>query len=524
MFRFAFYQIPFMRNGTSVPALAAGTTAVSALEKYKKIEIVTPLQFSETQAQVVINNGDAIADSGANYMRVARTTSQAIGDYSTDAAEAFYWVDDVQLLAAAEGATPAAVVTFSPDVWLTDFYSKDSTPAVNGRILQTSLNSQVLKDEPRRLDIEGGAQSGDPFVLPYLELGAPSNPAEADLGYVVFATFINEFGGIVGVRTYQSYSIDDTRNVLYQFSHVTQIWSLNDTLKENVQLVNLYALPELDYPAVDNTSQIKLITESDTQISYECAFMKGVNVIAPKTLNITVSESTAKRLGQAYRKFLLTPKKIIELKNLKFEKNESGEYTANVLAFRASYANRSQSDSMQILLFVNNEIVDVSDDFMVDFAVNEERLKQSQNKQLYALQSISSAIAAIGGAVGGFASGNYFGATQAIIGGVENIASRQAALKQPAHIRCDGNAAVAIASTGLFSIVSFDNVANNDSMEEYLQNYGYTYDNAPPFTFPGEQNVYYKFQSVEVSGITGGQYSAHEIAQAFLRGVRLKTL
>ena len=237
-----------MRGGTRVPALAAGVAAVSALEKYKKAEVVTRLQFSETQAQVVINNGDVIADSGANYMRVARTTSETVGDYSTDTAAAFYWVDDIQLLAAAEGATPAALVSFTPDPWLTDFFAPEAAPTVHGRIAQTTYTNAALEAEARTVDVEPvGFNAAPPNVWGYLENGGAQDwysYAATEAKYRVCVTCISENREIFGYESLDVYDRDSVLPAALEVSRIASVKVQNPPQTYNLSVLKIYILPQ----------------------------------------------------------------------------------------------------------------------------------------------------------------------------------------------------------------------------------------------------------------------------------------
>ena len=532
MFRFTFYRIPFMRGGTRVPALAAGSPAVSALEKYKKAEVVTRLQFSETQAQAVINNGDTLADSGANYMRVARTTSETVGDYSTDTAAAFYWVDDIQLLAAAEGATPAALVSFTPDPWLTDFYASESAPTVHGRIAQTTYTSDALESEIRTVDAEPvGFGAAPPTVWGYLENGGTGNfysPVATGANYRVCVTCASENGEIFG---YESLEVYDRNNVLktaLQVSRIASVKVQNPPQTYNLSVLKIYILPQSATPNIGEDKADLYGTDGLPLPVTMYPMVPATDLRGGSgSATVTEPETPFKPLfAPQVRKFLCTPKRAIELKTINFIGGGSTKGYAVVARLFVRYSRESMSDALQIMVIVNGELVDVSDDFTVDFAVNEELLRQSQQKELYALQAISNALGAAGGVVGGLSSGNYFGAVQAAAGGISGLVSPRAAARTPATVKGDGSASIAVGQCGLLSLVLYDDYGNAETIAASVEKYGYVFENAPRLDFdtrPPAGN-YYQFATVEVSGTTGGQLSQLEIADAFRRGVRLVEL
>src|SRR5699024_6303001 len=63
--------------------------------------------------------------------------------YTNDRRPAYYWVEDLQFVGVSDG-TPAAIVTISPDVWLTDFFP--NMPTVRGRLAQST---KLMAGDPR---------------------------------------------------------------------------------------------------------------------------------------------------------------------------------------------------------------------------------------------------------------------------------------------------------------------------------------------------------------------------------------
>lgn len=537
MFRFTFYQIPFMRGGTRVPALAAGATAVSALEKYKKNEVVTRLQFSETQAQVVINNGDTLADSGANYMRVARTTSQTVGDYSADTAAAFYWVDDIQLLAAAEGATPAALVSFTPDSWLTDFFAPEASPTVRGRLAQTTKKDDTTNNEPKESAIDPVTSYTDiPSVeiRPFLDLSGQRDPPQG-VGYRICGIFSAENSQIVTFFTSDVFARADVPRAVWEMGCVNQV-SMDfgaGVVQQDVKLSvsRLYVIPAQWVGSSPSPEEyIDLQTGWSTVSAYKAKNGTIGSIYGYDAEIITVDGTTAFGGGKEWikpstRAYVCTPKRQIELREPLGVTNTEG-FGALFWIRCECAADFHGAASLSILMFINGEWIDVSNDFEADFAVNDEAVKQSQNKSLYALQSITSVIGAVGGAIGGVKSGNYFGAVQAVAGGINGLAEQRAARRQPASItNAGGTVCDFIERVGLLYIAII-RAQNETQLTEYAEEYGYILTNEPLVQYDGADLVgeFARFAEVDVTGTTGGQLSQLEIADAFRRGVRLVEL
>lgn len=537
MFRFTFYQIPFMRNGTRVPALAAGVTAVSALEKYKKTEIVTRLQFSETQAQAVINNGDAIADSGANYMRVARTTSETVGDYSTDTAAAFYWVDDIQLLAAAEGRTPAALVSFTPDPWLTDFFAPEASPTVRGRLAQTTKKDGTTNNEPKESAIDPVTSYTDnPFaeIRPFLDLEGQSDPPQG-VGYRICGIFSAENSQIVTFFTSDVFDRAGVSRAVWEMGCVNRV-SMDfgaGVVQQDVNLSvsRLYVIPAVWVDSPPSAEEyIDLQTGWSTVSAYKAKNGAIGSIYGYNAEIFTVDETTTFGGGKEWlkpstRAYVCTPKRQIELREPLGVTRTDGLGALFWIRCECA-ANFHGAASLSILMFINGEWIDVSSDFEADFAVNEEAVKQSQNKSLYALQSITNVIGAVGGAIGGVKSGNYFGAVQAVAGGINGLAEQRAARRQPAAItNAGGTVCDFIERVGLLYIAII-RAQNETQLAEYAEEYGYILTNEPLVQYGGADLVgeFARFAEVDVTGTTGGQLSQLEIADAFRRGVRLVEL
>lgn len=535
-----------MKGGTVVPALPSNKTAETALQPYKKYEVVTNLQFSETQSQLVLNGGEEITESGANYMRVARTTSQTLNNYSSDSAPAFYWVDDMQLLGTTTLGDPAVLVTFSPDVWLTDFFAPESTPTVFGRVAQTTIENNVVLRERREsaMDPVQSRQGGSPAIeiYPYADIDWQRQTWPQGKGYFCVAVYASENSQIFMFKT--DGVIQDPDKVAYTVWKLGQVVKTKMKLGEpvegqvaqdvNLTLIKVYVLPTLFFLAIptDDSEAITLQTGGNPTVAAHKVEMPPPLTEYAKYNIVGVPASGSLSFNSKYWDnvnnvvYFCTPKRKIRIKDGLGDFNLSSG--ADLIAFFEVFAAGSSynSTSLIINLYINGEVYDVAGDFEADFAVNQEALAQSQNQELYAIRGITNAIGAIGGAVGGFSSGNFFGGVQSIAGGVNGVAERRAARRAPADIRTESgtilNTITTYGSLWLEWVVS----QNALNMSSNASQYGYLLPNEPYMDLSEAQllNQFVRFSEVDVIGVGGGQYSAQEIAQAFLRGVRLKTL
>lgn len=535
-----------MKGGTVVPALASNKTAERSLQVYKLSEVVTPLQFSETQAQIVINGGEEIAGTGANYMRVARTTSQTLNDYDNDSSPAFYWVDDMQILGATTLGEPAVLITFSPDVWLTDFFAPEAVPTVFGRVAQTTIENNVTLRERRESPIDPvqywETAAGAVQVYPYADISWDRPTWVQGVGYFCVAVYASENSQIFMFKGDEVFQ--DPDKVAYG------VWMLGQVVKTKMKLgeptegqvaqdVNLtplkiYVLPTLFYGAIrtDDSEAITLQTSGNPTVAAHKVEMP-LPINASNTYNVcAVTAIGSLKFNSKYWDsvgnvvYLCTPKRKILIKDgLGAFDLDSG---ANSIAYFEVFAAGSSynSTSLIINLYINGEVYDVAEDFEADFAVNQEALSQSQNQELYAIRGITNAIGAIGGAVGGFASGNFFGGVQAIAGGMNGVAERRAARRAPADIRTENGSVLNTITTYGSLWLEWVQSQNALNIGSNLSQYGCLLPNEPYMSLSENEllNEFVRFSEVDVIDVGGGQSSAQEIAQAFLRGVRLKTL
>lgn len=528
MYRIVFFKIPFMRGGYRVPATPFGDSPITHMAAYKVAEIVTDFAFAETQREIVVNGDTAIAiDNGAaNYVYIAQTNSETIGVYTNDRRPAYYWVDDLQFVGVSDG-TPAAIVTISPDVWLTDFFP--NMPTVRGRLAQST---KLMAGEPRT-----------PLVAPVYDI---SQVKQYDMlqgsQYFFLVGVFALADGAIYTLTAQVTGLRAVDAVMRAFGGVETItaYKVNDKIFDRAaSCARIYMLPQ-DF--AETTDGVSLVADSLTDIRYVVhaadasvqdvtarGFVLGTDLGGGglrRVKNVTAPKTATNFNNVNSRSWVVTPARFVSLDAVRGIEDSSGA-SPTLAAFYLS-ATTIGDDSMQIYMQVGDEFIDVSNDFLVDFAVNEKAVQQAQQKQLVALQAITSVIGAAGGVAGGVASGNYFGAVQAIAGGMETFASLGAAKRTPAQIRGNGGAMGFYAMTNtLVMIVSCEKLFNSARVTAIEDEYGWQYDNAPFVEYTGTDisaDNFYRFSDVVVENVTGGTSAAEEIATAFATGVRLVSL
>lgn len=518
MYRFVFFKIPFMRGGYRVPATPFGDNPIAHMSTYKVTEIVTDFAFAETQREIVVNGGTAIVidNGGANYVYIAQTGIKTIGVYTNDQRPAYYWIDDLQFVGVSDG-TPAAIVTISPDVWLTDFFP--NTPTVRGRLAQSTI---LMAGEPRT-----------PLVAPVFDQrNMVQINALTGNSFWVVGVFTDARGGI------QSYAISaNNMGTAKQWAQamggaakITITIPSAPAQDIEISCIRVYIIPD-DFATTTKGERIVntstntgyLITSAnDVKIDvYPFATIGGVGL---KRVHDVTLPSLPTFTGLSSRVWICTPARFVELNEMR------GISWDNLKPLAASFfisASSSGDDGIKIYMQVGTEFIDVSDDFLADFATNAQSVQQAQQKQLVALQAITGVIGAAGGVAGGISSGNYFGAVQSIAGGVQSIAGLGQARRTPAQMRGNGGVAAfyGFANT-LVLLIGMGVPTNDDEIDDIENEFGWKYDNAPLKTYNANipTDNYYRFSDVVVENVTGGTAAAAEIATAFATGVRLVSL
>ena len=522
MYRIVFFKIPFMRGGYRVPACVPLMKPIIQMGKFRVAEVVTDLAFSETQREIIVDGETAAAadDGMANYVYIAQTTNSTIGTYMDDVRGAYYWVDDLQFVGVQDGSdAPAAVVTISPDVWLTDYMS--GSPTIRGRLVQTS--NSYYRNEPKT-----------PLVKPIFDAGGISQFSPFDIypDNIFFVGVFAQNDGSIALYGTEMVDSGSAATIAQRFGGAANITRTGIAEKTwQVSCVKLYALPYefikvigtektvIDYGSLVYAYTLKT-AEGDTQTIYPVNAALGSGEGLERVFDVKISDSEFTNINS--RRYIATPAKFVELSEINGI-SVSPQDPITVASFYIAAAPFGD-DTVSVYMQISGEFYDVTNDFIVDFAANTAAIQQAQQKQLVALQAITGVIGAAGGVAGGIASGNYFGAVQAAAGGVEAIASIGAARRTPAQITASGGALSFLYAVGsLVIIISMGEPRNKTEMENIESEFGWLLDNAPYFVGATQlpMDAYYRFSEVTVDGITGGQGAAQEVANALVAGVRI---
>lgn len=519
-FRFTFYKIPFMRGGVDVPIVATPGAQVSELEKYFVTEIISEKQFSETQNQIVLANAAAV--NNANYVRIARTTAtQTQLNYDLDTDPAFFWVEDIQIICTTKDTDGprSAIITISPDPWMTDFCDESSAAQLRGRLKQSTKQQKGERISPPVEPIT---------YFSKLNFTDVSGTADADSLFDVVGVFAEANGGIAifASKTGKKRIEADTSNpnitdYVYYFSK-SAFWRYAVQPAEGnvaVNCIKLLVVPNDWIEWAKQGNDVILTTDSERELN-----AVQISIESDFQLHFAASINILDDFSPKYNYFLITPSRIIRLENTPYVLDPQRTSVGHIyIGVPSGYS----SDGIAIFLDIEGEIIDITDDFLADFAINDQALKQAQQKENTTLSVMTGVIGGVGGVVGGVASGNYFGAIQSALGGASALMAPTVARKTPAAQKGSGNVITAIYGQGILAIASTYQVTNGAQYDVSLSRYGYIYPNKPYIELNSYDDIkenFYAFEDVEVIGITGGQASAIEIATDLIRGVNLKVV
>lgn len=517
-YRFTAYNIPFMRDGEDVFALPKDEID-GWLETLKLDEQTSEGGFRTRQNSVVWKDAEKVRM--ANYMRVARAGD---GDYTTDGAPSYYWVDDVEELGEFTDIENAAVLRLTVDHFATGMFATDEY-SITGRLVQTTLAYPAINRQ-RRV----------PVVTPSYEGGAITFGPIACNEFAVVINATNERGNTLQlILPVTGSDLPETSALLVQAirragsASAVKITSIAAGSKVNVNVLGISVLPytwveELGGLAEDEGTLYSQYTGTETEtpvfiLATQSAMQRGPTLVADYLVGQdgTFQGKTLK----PYSKLVFrTPARFIEL---------TGDPTitqSNSVKIYIEYANAggAGADKLTIYAFLNGEFVDISDDFTADFAVNQQALQQAQQKELVALRTLSSVVGGIGGVVGGVRSGNYFGAVQSAFGAVGSIADLAAARKTPAQLHTGGSVMNAVLSSSLVGYLEIE--PTNTGLDTAEREEGYILPDKQEYgllnAVPEDDFTpkYFRIEGARVVVGRGGQDANNYIAQRLENGVR----
>ena len=522
MYRFTLYRIPTMRGGVSV--LSSFGDRYTDLEIYQLGETVSDLTFDEGQTEVYFADLNAVYDppsgSGAtdimsaNYMRVAFTPS-AVQPATNDSDPAWFWVTGIELIGTRTSAAKRpARVRISSDPWGdmfdTVYNGGAGSPFFKGLLRQTT-----------KYTLLPGAKLSPP-VKPAGNYSATITPLDmgTDDLYVIL-TAMSDSGGMWGLISETAAAIDEATftAALQAFTTATKV---GDT---NISPLHVYVLPKSWIPS-------RWLSGSTKTVTSQSGLSVSAKLLDADTYNATYTVSSGLTVAAWDKVYFRTPGRTIEIDTKVSSLSPTSFSLPNpyvYIQYSGGAGGFGASEELTILLRVGDSFYDVSRDYETTVAVNDTAVKMSQQRLATVVGVASDVIGAAGGAVGGFASGNYFGGIQSLVGGVDALVNVATERKNPAQLKTAGGVMNAYyAGAGALARILCHSVTNEAQIESAVDYMGMIAE-SPSCATVGTSSTdfqggnFYKFDMVEWIDCPIGEDAAQQICADFVRGVKFFT-
>lgn len=528
------YNIPFMKDGEEVFLPVAGSAdpygdilGDGALNDYIIFNsYADDMEFIASQSQIIISGSedDALNNRilSSNYIAITRVKNGEEVKSST----LFYWVDAVERLDTADGYKDASFVfRISKDYFMSSLAPNQNGVTVQGRILQTTQSTGENGDAriPIQPDYTGmtiSRQEG-------WDLGDISAVAACVTPQGSFNMIEIPISMIENIEEFQGLSHRVLAAAVLQMAStiVSYLPATNSPLgRVNVNISRVFAIPRrwLEFFNRSAIASVTFKAAGTSELS-----LSGAYFITEK--NATDAENyygydmvdtlTAFRsydITDGTKIYIRTPSRTVELSgNMAIQTNRTVDIYMTV--------SRGGSDLPKIFMVAGGTMIDISEDFTIDFAINEAALWEAQHKTASIMKYISTAMSAAGGVAGGLASQNYFGAVQSAVAGVTGISSMIAERTEPASVTSGGSAANGLIQIGLLGAIEI-RAKNELYIQSMIAQYGYILNSTPRevVNFSSiNMRAFYKMDGVQVYGLqNGGQDAANYIAVRMMQGVR----
>lgn len=574
-YRYSFYRVPWMKDGIDipVPTVLDYDLVPLDLEKFLVYEKITDEQFMQGQSRLILTTSAALNTvyeldkiAAANYVRIALTTADeeaSVANYALDSSPLYAWIDSAEVVGGqaiyvesnrqSDIKKASVVFNISPDFVLNTLFAhftriddRNVKPKFVGRVVQTSLADYATDIRARSVITPTyGAWSGR--ERKYIKA---ETTGVADFGlFCIVGVYTTAEGDVkmfgVGAGGGEGLSLEQLAIQLKWFASATTFVATElDPSPTNLNVVKIYALPRAWGMGIFSAETVGLINFPQVQIGggvynkvevYGVEYVDYFNTKSEYRLEYYSPTVPANVFSRVY---LRTPSRLIQIEGNPRAQNASGiELTITAPTHAHDKYNVPQigtmsSDTLGITLQVNGELIDISSDFEVDFAVNEQAVLQIQQKEITTLKDIKTAIASVGGAVGSAAAGNWFGVAQ----GAFNLATigedRRAQRERPAQMRVGGSPLNDLEIYGLLGYYIYDEPQNIADIKDYESKYGWLIEGGKNDTIlPYEEfdyatanrtGFYLRMeQPITVSGLQkGGQNDMQAIIQLLERGAR----
>lgn len=471
------YELPFQMDGEDVMAFKRGDDIVRLLSGYKLAggEYTTDESFSSGQDRIVFDDAST-GVTKANYIIVTNTESPED--------PFFFWVtrweiyanpnrmSDPPLYTVAYQRLATLIAYITPDYITQCIFARDDVSTgyeIEGFMLQaTGTRTVINPDEtgrgivPRTVDFPR-SRNADNLYRRTIDAG------ESDGFYFVVA-FTTEDGAVqtAWVKA-KSSNIEDFVVECFGISNLATLKPRNSDASHNIKISRIYAIPvawtKTSFPNFKPVSYD--LVSQDGKNTWPANFVAVSGGDFGANAEIQIFQDNLEYLFDPYSSvYLFTPSRVIEIQDPTCQRRID-----IFLGVGAEYG----SDQISVTMLLDGKTYDITDDFLIDFAINEQSLWQEQHGQEVVLNKVAAAIGGIGGVVGGVVSGNYFGAVQSLVGGVSSFVGMDSGLKDPAVQKGQGSFLTTyVQRSHIFALILSGHTQRNDPYMEYVKRYGYT--------------------------------------------------
>ncbi len=330
----------------------------------------------------------------------------------------------------------------------------------------------------------------------------------------------DEEGNVISGRPFAYYLANAGAMTKYDFAATTQSTT-------NASALNVYVLP-----AAWVDAQYEADTSTQGEIRVFSATPGGKETPDPYVFLKPVALSKWSKL-EFWRGGTPIPtnddtkfgfKRSLVLANHSIEIAEGYEYKQAYVSVRIGSGIAGGSDSVSVLLHIGAREVDITSSFTCDISINPEVQYNAQHGTTVAISNLTGLLGSIGGAVGGFASGNYFGGIMSIGAGAQQVAQIVDRGKSPAEVKQTGGKVIEFMTKhdGNTASIMFEQANNRNDIYHEVSTKGYVYN--PPiridttdFTFL--KAGYIKMANVKISGLP--RLAAESIKRTLEEGVEI---
>lgn len=414
------------------------------------IAVDTP--FYEGQGKIYAQYSDELLN--ANYA-VIRTAHEL----------RYYYLGNAAIIQGQGGEADTIEFKLIEDVWATHFFKFEQSGEraahiTNADIINTNIPSLLFAPQlPRAL-----VYASSPTAKTITPLFAKSVP------WVVVMFAATPAGRIISiVQKFDSFDLAITAGVEI-YSRAAQ-WNSNPDgggAWENIAITKQFLFPaEMLGEAVNYTDQtpaaaIKTVTADGTidDTQYPCYVLINTGALSyttEKELPSSLTDTTP------HKTTLITASREIPFINIGI---------AQTVQFRVAVSGY-YANSLAVYLILNGERYDITNDFTVDRAANYKALERSYQGDGAFLADVSAAVGGVGGAIGGIASGNYFGAVQSVISTAGYFVNREAQLNTPATVQYSSNATACLFAFNGIATLDYGAPNNANDITRAIKYEGY---------------------------------------------------